>query len=161
MDPFIKRKPPDTWKSHVLRGVRWIRAAQNCASRIPPVSVLNSIVWHTAMLKPMGAPLISRRVPLQNWRRGCLLWRGSSWRKSDCRLEMAKWTKGGSGFPSIGFGVGAVAVNTCPSTDESLFCQFSRAFQIFTSIVTIVIVLYVVYILASVYFGSKKSGRWF
>lgn len=74
---------------------------------------------------------------------------------------MAKWTKGGSGFPSIGFGVGAVAVNTCPSTDEDLFCQFSRAFQIFTSIVTIVLVLYVVYMLARAHFGSKKSTRWF
>ena len=74
---------------------------------------------------------------------------------------MAKWTKGGSGFPSIGFGVGAVAVNTCPSTDESLFCQFSRAFQVFTSIVIIVLVLYVVYMLARAYFGSKKSTRWF
>jgi hypothetical protein len=158
MCPFIKRKPRDTWKSHVLRGVRWIRAAQNCASRIPPVSVAGSTVWHTVTLKPMGAPLISEALHQQNWRRDCLPSKGSSWRNSESRLEMAKR---GLGLPSFGFGVGAVAVNTCPSTDESLFCQFSRAFQVFTSILTILLVLYIVYIFGRAYFGSKKSGRYF
>ena len=42
---------------------------------------------------------------------------------------MAKGGSSGSGFGSgLGLGVGAVAVNTCPIENQTLFCQFSRIF---------------------------------
>lgn len=67
-------------------------------------------------------------------------------------------TRGGS--PALGLGVGAVAVNQCDSTDTSLFCQWSRFFQIFMQVITVIIVLYFIYTLAIPYLVKKgRSGR--
>ena len=60
----------------------------------------------------------------------------------------------------LGLGVGAVAVNQCASTDDSLFCQWSRFFQIFMQIITVIIVLYFIYTLAIPYLvKAGRSGR--
>ncbi len=67
---------------------------------------------------------------------------------------------GRSGGPVLGLGVGAVAVNQCASTDNSLFCQWSRFFQIFMQIITVIIVLYFIYTIAIPYVVKKgPSGR--
>jgi hypothetical protein len=49
--------------------------------------------------------------------------------------------------PSLGLGagVGAVAVNTCSSEDQSMFCQASRIFQIISWIISIIVFLWVAY----------------
>jgi hypothetical protein len=60
--------------------------------------------------------------------------------------------------PNLGLGVGAVALNTCPSTDNSLFCQFSRFFQVVMMLVTLAIVVYFVYTLAIPYLVKKTRG---
>ena len=65
----------------------------------------------------------------------------------------------GSGMPALGMGVGAVAVNTCPSTDNSLFCQVSRIFQIISWIFSTLIIIWIIYWLAKGYFGGKRGGR--
>jgi hypothetical protein len=65
----------------------------------------------------------------------------------------------GSGMPALGMGVGAVAVNTCPSTDNSFFCQFSRIFQIITTVLTTLLLFWVVYIIFSTYVFAKRGGR--
>jgi hypothetical protein len=57
--------------------------------------------------------------------------------------------------PGIGLGVGAVALNTCPSTDESIFCQFSRFFQVVMMIFTLAILAYFVYTYATPYLFKK------
>jgi len=69
--------------------------------------------------------------------------------------------KGGrGGGPALGLGVGAVALNQCASTDESLFCQWSRFFQIFMQVITVIIVLYFIYTFAIPYVVRKgRSGR--
>jgi len=63
-----------------------------------------------------------------------------------------------SNSPGLGLGVGAVALNQCASTDESLFCQWSRFFQVFMQIITLVIVLYFIYTLAIPYLFKKSRG---
>jgi hypothetical protein len=65
----------------------------------------------------------------------------------------------GSGMPALGMGVGAVAVNTCPSTDNSFFCQFSRIFQIITTILSTLLLLWLVYVVFSAYVFNKRGGR--
>ena len=76
---------------------------------------------------------------------------------------MAKGSGSGSGsglgMPSLGLGVGAVALNTCPSTDNSLFCQVSRIFQIISWIFSTIIIIFIVYFLAKMYFEGKRGGR--
>ena len=61
------------------------------------------------------------------------------------------------------FGVGAVAVNSCASTDTTYFCQFQRFFQVFMQVLVLVVVLYFIYSLATAYFskGSKGLKRFF
>jgi hypothetical protein len=61
------------------------------------------------------------------------------------------------GGPVLGLGVGAVAVNQCASTDNSLFCQLYSFFKIFMQVITVVIVLYFIYTFAIPYL--VKSGR--
>ena len=70
--------------------------------------------------------------------------------------------KGGSskgGLPGLGLGLGLGTINTCRSEDQDFFCQASRYFQIFTWILTILIVLYFAYTLLGPYF--KKRGMFF
>lgn len=67
---------------------------------------------------------------------------------------MAK--RSGSFMPS--FGVGAVALNSCASTDTSYFCQFQRFFQVFMQILILVVVLYFIYSLATAYFSKGSKG---
>jgi hypothetical protein len=67
--------------------------------------------------------------------------------------------KSGGGAPALGLGVGAVAVNQCASTDQSLFCQWSRFFQIFMQVITVVIVLYFIYTFAVPYLFKKGRSR--
>lgn len=59
-------------------------------------------------------------------------------------------------LPSLGLGVGVL--NTCPSQDTSFFCQFSRFVQIISMILFVGVVIYFIYVFASVYF-FKKSRR--
>jgi hypothetical protein len=65
----------------------------------------------------------------------------------------------GSGMPALGMGVGAVAVNTCPSTDNSLFCQVSRIFQMIGMFLSTIIMIWLLYIILSPYLFSKRGGR--
>ena len=65
----------------------------------------------------------------------------------------------GSGMPALGMGVGAVAVNTCPSTDNSFFCQFSRIFQMITTILSTLLLLWLVYIVFSTFVFNRRGGR--
>ena len=64
------------------------------------------------------------------------------------------------GGPVLGLGVGALALNQCASTDDSLFCQWSRFFQVFMQVITVVIVLYFIYTFAIPYLVKMgRSGR--
>lgn len=74
---------------------------------------------------------------------------------------MAKGSGSGSGpsMPALGMGVGALAVNTCPSTDNSFFCQFSRIFQMITTVLTTLLLLWFVYVIFSTYVFAKRGGR--
>jgi hypothetical protein len=65
----------------------------------------------------------------------------------------------GSGMPALGMGVGAVAVNTCPSTDNSFFCQFSRIFQMITTILSTLLLLWLVYVVFSTFVFNRRGGR--
>ena len=67
---------------------------------------------------------------------------------------------------SSGLGLGAVAVggtiNSCPSSDTSLFCQTSRVFQVISWIFSIFLFSVVIYYFASIFLASKgKGGKWF
>ena len=68
----------------------------------------------------------------------------------------------GIGLPNFGVGVGAVSVNQCPSSDDSWFCQFSRGFQVFMSIVTILIFVYFAFTIMSElgWFRKSKKSWW-
>ena len=69
---------------------------------------------------------------------------------------------GGGGFGSgLGLVTGAVAVNTCPIENQTLFCQFSRIFQVISWIFTICIFMYIAYIFLKVYVFSTKGSRLF
>ena len=67
---------------------------------------------------------------------------------------------------SSGLGLGAVAVggtiNSCPSSDTSLFCQTSRVFQVISWIFSIFLFSVVIYYFASIFLASRgKGGKWF
>jgi hypothetical protein len=64
----------------------------------------------------------------------------------------------GATSPGLGLGVGAVAMNTCPATDMSLFCQFSRFFQVIMMIFTLAVIGWIVYTLAIPYLMKKGRG---
>ena len=71
-----------------------------------------------------------------------------------------------SGGISSGLGLGAMAVggtiNSCPSSDTSLFCQTSRVFQVISWIFSILVFLVVIYYFASIFLASRsKGGKWF
>jgi len=72
---------------------------------------------------------------------------------------MAKGSGSGPSMPALGMGVGALSVNTCPSTDNSFFCQFSRIFQMITTVLTTLLLLWVVYVIFSPYVFAKRGGR--
>ena len=67
---------------------------------------------------------------------------------------MAKRSSPGIG---LGAGVGAVAVNTCSSEDQSLFCQASRIFQIISWIFSIIIFAWVAYTFFDIYVLSRRG----
>jgi len=69
---------------------------------------------------------------------------------------MAKRSSPGIG---LGAGVGAVAVNTCSSEDQSLFCQASRIFQIISWIFSIIVFVWVAYIFFDFYVLSRRGRR--
>jgi hypothetical protein len=73
------------------------------------------------------------------------------------RMKTAK-ASNATASPGLGLGVGAVALNSCPSTDMSLFCQFSRFFQVVTMVVTLAIIVWVVYSLVIPYLTKKGRG---
>ena len=60
--------------------------------------------------------------------------------------------------PGIGLGVGAVALNQCASTDMSLFCQFSRFFQVVMALFTLAVIVLVVYNVVVPYLTKKGRG---
>jgi hypothetical protein len=72
---------------------------------------------------------------------------------------MARGGGGSSGgFGSgLGLGVGAVAVNTCPIENQTLFCQFSRIFQVISWIFSICLFLFIAYIFLKAYVFSKRG----
>lgn len=63
--------------------------------------------------------------------------------------------------PSLGLGagVGALAVNTCSSEDQSLFCQASRVFQIISWIFSIIIFAWIAYTFFDIYVLSRRGKR--
>jgi len=61
--------------------------------------------------------------------------------------------------PGLGFGVGALAVNTCSSEDKSMFCQASRIFQVISWIFSILVFTWIIYIFLSMYVFSKGGRR--
>lgn len=63
-----------------------------------------------------------------------------------------------SGGPGLGLGVGAVALNTCPVENMSLFCQFSRFFQVVMMVFTLCILAYFLYSFAAPYIFKKGGG---
>ena len=71
---------------------------------------------------------------------------------------MARWSRS-AGMPGLGMGVGAVSVNTCASTDNSFFCQFSRIFQMITTILTTLLLLFIVYVIFSTFVFNRRGGR--
>jgi hypothetical protein len=72
---------------------------------------------------------------------------------------MARGSRSGSGMPGLGMGVGAVSVNTCASTDNSFFCQFSRIFQMITTILITLLLLFFVYVIFSTFVFNRRGGR--
>ena len=69
---------------------------------------------------------------------------------------------GGGGFGSgLGLGVGAVAVNTCPIENQTLFCKFSRIFQVISWIFSICVFLAIAYFFIKVFFFSKGRSKIF
>lgn len=67
-----------------------------------------------------------------------------------------------SGFsPLLGLGVGAVSVNTCSTSDNSFFCQFSRIFQMIMWTFTLLVITWLVFTLASpfVFAAFSRRGR--
>lgn len=71
---------------------------------------------------------------------------------------MARWSRS-AGMPGLGMGVGAVSVNTCASTDNSFFCQFSRIFQMITTILITLLLLFFVYVIFSTFVFNRRGGR--
>jgi hypothetical protein len=70
---------------------------------------------------------------------------------------MAK--RSGGNTPGLGLGVGAVAVNTCSSEDNSMFCQASRIFQVISWIFSIIVFSWILYILFEIFVLSKRGSR--
>ena len=69
---------------------------------------------------------------------------------------------GGGGFGSgLGLGVGAVAVNTCPIENQTLFCKFSRIFQVISWIFSIFVFAAIAYFFLSTFFSSKRRSKFF
>ena len=60
--------------------------------------------------------------------------------------------------PAFGLGAGAVALNPCASTDMSLFCQFSRFFQVVMALFTLAVIVLVVYNVVVPYLTKKGRG---
>ncbi|NBO70650.1 hypothetical protein EBV26_09250 [bacterium] len=78
--------------------------------------------------------------------------------------RMVRVRNSGSSMPMTGIGLGAVAVNTCPVDDQSLFCRVSRLFQIISWIFGTMVMIWVAYIFLDIYVFSKGRGRgksWF
>lgn len=72
---------------------------------------------------------------------------------------MARSRNSGPSMPMTGLGVGAVAVNSCPVDDQSLFCKASRLFQIISWIFGTMVMIWVAYIFLDAYVFSKGRGR--
>ena len=67
-------------------------------------------------------------------------------------------SKSGSLRNAIGLNLvgGAVSVNQCKATDMTWYCQFSRFFSTLMMVITVIAIVYVLYILAKVYLFKKK-----
>jgi len=63
-------------------------------------------------------------------------------------------SSGGSG---VGLGVGAVAVNNCPVDNQTLFCQFSRIFQVISWFFTICLFAYLAYFILMPFFSKRRK----
>ena len=72
---------------------------------------------------------------------------------------MAKGSGSGPSMPALGMGVGSLAVNTCPSTDNSFFCQFSRIFQMITTFLTTLLLFWFVYVIFSTFVFNRRGGK--
>ena len=59
-------------------------------------------------------------------------------------------------MPSLG--VGATVMNTCSANNESLFCKFSRGFQIIMWIFSICLILYFIYVFVWPFVSQKMKG---
>ncbi len=71
------------------------------------------------------------------------------------RMKKTKTTSSPS-LPDLGFLTGVIS--SCPSSDTSIFCQFSRFVQVIGMIIFLAVVVYFIYVFASAYF-FKKSRR--
>ena len=61
-------------------------------------------------------------------------------------------------FTGVGAQLVGGTINTCPADNVSMFCQISRAFQIFAWIVSIVLIIVVVWLLVSTFLPKSKGG---
>jgi len=72
---------------------------------------------------------------------------------------MRKGSSSTSSMPEMpSLGVGATVLNTCSANDESLFCKFSRGFQVLAWIVSISLILYVIYAFVWPFVSQKMKG---
>ena len=73
--------------------------------------------------------------------------------------------KGSSPGLGLGLGVGAVAVNSCSSQDDSVFCKTSRVFQIIGWIFSIFMYMVIIYLIITAFvlpaLGKKTPKRLF
>jgi len=60
--------------------------------------------------------------------------------------------------PGLGLGVGAVALNSCPSTVMRLSCLSSRFFQVVMALFTLAVIVWVVYNFVVPYLTKKGRG---
>ena len=63
--------------------------------------------------------------------------------------------------PLLGLGVGALSVNTCSTSDNSFFCNYSRIFQMIMWTITLIFIVWIVFALLSplVFAAFSKRGR--
>jgi hypothetical protein len=78
-------------------------------------------------------------------------------------METFKGGKGGSGlFRNSGLLFGTGVVSTCPATDQSFFCKFSRVFNLIMMVFTLMFLVVMIYIIftgkSGLFGGAVKSA---
>lgn len=76
-------------------------------------------------------------------------------------MEGFKGRSGRSMLSNSGFVFGAGSINTCPPTDTSFYCKFSRVFSLIMMVLTLSFIAYFLYSLVGLKFGKKSPLRLF